>query len=94
MHSAAAGWAWVRAAVAIEASPLGIGEQIERERRSSLPGASISDSSSRTALRPLYHLLGVAPLMVVGGGGKGDQQGRLARTGGKFGHGLKLRCGR
>ena len=33
----------------------------------------------------LDHLLGVAALVVVGGGGKGNQQGRLT-GGGQFGH--------
>ena len=48
MRSAAAGWAWVRAAAAIAASRSGLVSKLVRAA-SSLPGASRSDSSSRRA---------------------------------------------
>ena len=85
MRSAACGCAWVRAAADMVASVSG--ELSRRVRPSSnLLGVSRSCSESSAAAPGRHHGFGIARLVVVGGGGEGNQQCGLAR-GGKFRHG-------
>ena len=85
MRSAASGWAWVRAAEAM-AARVSRGVEQAVSASSSLPGMARSRLVQHDGGAGLDHLLGVALLMIVGGGGEGNQQGRLA-GGGELGHG-------